>query len=214
MEKEYDAGVAYLKALKQPAAGAGVTGTKTEEHPGSNPTGANSGNRFHGTEKRRSLRYQCEGSIEMCEDGCDAHTWATFTDISLHGCYVEAESAYPKGTVLHMKLEANGVRVETRGHVRVTYPHLGMGIAFVETTAENTARLREMLMNVSRPSAIMGPGIASTLPSGKPLAAVPVIANPAAAVLALIEFFENRQMLMREDFLRLLRTSQGTNPMK
>lgn len=150
----------------------------------------------------------------MCEDGCDAHTWATFTDISLHGCYVEAESAYPKGTVLHMKLEANGVRVETRGHVRVTYPHLGMGIAFVETTAENTARLREMLMNVSRPSAIMGPGIASTLPSGKPLAAVPVIANPAAAVLALIEFFENRQMLMREDFLRLLRTSQGTNPMK
>ena len=55
----------------------------------------------------------------------------------------------------------------------------------------------------------MGPGIASTLPAPKPLEAVPPIANPTAAMLALIEFFENRQMLMREDFLRILRNSQG-----
>lgn len=145
----------------------------------------------------------------MCEDGCDAHTWATFTDISLHGCYVEAQAAYPKGTLLHIKLEANGVRVETQGDVRVSYPYLGMGIAFIETSAENTARLRELLMKVSRPSSLVGPGVASTLPTGKPLYATPLVANPAAAVLALIEFFENRQMLMREDFLRILRASQG-----
>ena len=223
MEKEYDAGVAYLKALKQPAsstagtgAGTGMsaaeTGTQTEEHLGSNLTGATSGNRFQGSEKRRSLRYQCEGSIEMREDGTAGHTWATFTDISLHGCYVEAQSAYPKGKALHIKLEAHGVRVETQGTVRVSYPYLGMGIAFVDTSQENTARLREMLMKVSRPSMLMGPGIASTLPSGKVLDAMPVISNPAAAVQALTEFFENRQMLMREDFLRILRTSQGTNP--
>jgi hypothetical protein len=209
MEKEYDAGVAYLKALKQPDASPAVTATQTEKPPGSNLASANSGIRFAATEKRRSLRYQCEGSIEMCEDGCDAHTWATFTDISLHGCYVEAQAAYPKGTALHMKLEANGVRVETKGDVRVSYPYLGMGIAFLDTSAENTARLRAMLMKVSRPLSLMGPGIASTLPAGKPLDAAPLIANPAAAMLALIEFFENRQMLMREDFLRILRASQG-----
>jgi hypothetical protein len=217
MEKEYESGVAYLKALKQPVtstAGAAAAGMQTEEHAGSNLAGATSGNRFQGSEKRRSLRYQCEGSIEMREDGTDGHTWATFTDISLHGCYVEAQSAYPKGTALHIKLEAHGVRVETRGTVRVSYPYLGMGIAFVDTSPENTARLREMLMKVSRPSMLMGPGIASTLPSSKPLDAMPVISNPAAAVLALTEFFQNRQMLMREDFLRILRTSQGTNPKK
>lgn len=217
MEQEYDSGVAYLKALKQPAtsaAGAAGTETHTEAHPGSDLTAAPSGNRFHGTEKRRSLRYQCEGSIEMREDSTDAHTWATFTDISLHGCYVEAQSAYPKGTALRIKLEAHGVRAETQGIVRVSYPHLGMGIAFVETSQENTARLREMLMKVSRPSMLMGPGIASTLPSGKPLDAMPIISNPAAAMQALTEFFENRQMLMREDFLRILRASQDTNPKK
>jgi PilZ domain len=211
MEKEYDAGVAYLKALKQPVAGATATGTLTEAHPGSVVT---PGNRFRGPEKRRSLRYQCEGSIEMCEDGSDAHTWARFTDISLHGCYVEAQEVYPKGTVLHLKLEANGVRVESKGNVRVTYPQLGMGIAFVETSQETSARLREMLMRVSPQSSLMGPGIASTLLSGAPLVAVPLIANPASAMLALIEFFENRQMLMREDFLRIVRMSQGLGTKK
>ncbi len=205
MEKEYDAGVAYLKALKQPATSA--TGTQTQDHP--TTPGPTSGSRFHGPEKRRSLRYQCEGSIEMREDGSEAHTWAIFTDVSLHGCYVEAQSIYPKGTTLHMKLEANGVRLEIQGNVRVSYPLLGMGIAFVEGSAENQAALREMMMKAPRPSAITGPGIASTLPAPKLLEAVPPIANPTAAMLALIEFFENRQMLMREDFLRILRNSQG-----
>ena len=66
------------------------------------------------------------------EDGRDVRTWATFSDVSLHGCYVEAQATYPVGTILHMKLEANGVRVETKGNVRVSYPYLGMGIAFVD----------------------------------------------------------------------------------
>jgi hypothetical protein len=41
------------------------------------------------------------------------------------------------------------------------------------------------------------------------LNAVPLITDPGAAVQALIEFFESRQMLMREDFLRIVRKSQA-----
>jgi hypothetical protein len=37
---------------------------------------------------------------------------------------------------------------------------------------------------------------------------LPTIADPAAAVQSLAEYFENRQMLMREDFLRIIRKSQ------
>jgi len=40
------------------------------------------------------------------------------------------------------------------------------------------------------------------------MAEVPLISDPAAAVQALMEFFENRQLLMREDFLRVLKKSQ------
>ena len=46
------------------------------------------------------------------------------------------------------------------------------------------------------------------------LDAAPTIGNPAAAVQALTEFFESRQMLMREDFVRILRKSQSTETKK
>jgi hypothetical protein len=95
--------------------------------------------------------------------------------------------------------------------VRVSYPYLGMGVAFVELSEANRAQLRQMLSQISRPSAITGPSIASTLPASGPLDAVPAIADPAAAMQALTEFFESRQMLMREDFLRILRKSQPTD---
>jgi hypothetical protein len=111
-----------------------------------------------------------------------------------------------------MKLEAKGVRLETQGNVRVSYPYLGMGIAFVEMSDENQSWVRELLATITRPTVIMGPGIASCFPAGAPLSALPTITNPQAALDALAEFFESRQMLMREDFPRILRQSQTTEP--
>lgn len=204
MAEEINEGAAYLVALKQ------STGTATATAPAKMSEAAMTSvaPEAKGAEKRRSPRYKCEGSVQICEDGCEVHTWASFTDVSLHGCYVEAQATYPVGTTLQMKLEANGVRFETQGVVRVTYPYLGMGIAFANISDENVSRLKQLLAVVSRPCVIMGPGIASSLPATDPLNAVPLITKPEAAVTALIEFFESRQILMRDDFLRILRKSQ------
>src|SRR5271169_7140093 len=101
MAQEADEGIAYLRALKQSVSPLGATAaapaheTGSEGHPGSGSTVADSGERFKGAEKRRSPRYKCEGSAELREDDCDVRTWATFSDISLHGCYVEAQATYP-----------------------------------------------------------------------------------------------------------------------
>lgn len=212
MAQEINEGSAYLLALRQSAGqSSSAAATPAREVPSVNvePSSAlPGGENFQGAEKRRSPRYKCEGSAEVREDGCDVRTWATFTDVSLHGCYVEAQATYPAGTLLHMKLEVNGIRVETMGTVRVSYPYLGMGIAFKEISEENQAHLRQLLSKLSHPCVIMGPGIASSLPAGAPLNGVPLISNPAAAVQAMVEFFESRQMMMREDFLRLLKKSQ------
>jgi hypothetical protein len=212
MEQEQNEGVAYLMALKQSRSSqssADAPGQETLPEAESELIPAGHDDRFQGAEKRRAPRYRCEGSAEMRAEGCDVRTWATFTDISLHGCYVEAQATYPAGSILHMKLDANSIRVETQGCVRVNYPYLGMGIAFVDMSDENRARLKQLLATISRPSVIMGPGIASSLPATEPLGAVPLISNPQAAVEALVEFFESCQMLMRDDFLRILRKSQN-----
>lgn len=217
MADETNEGVAYLRALKQSVAPTAATAAAParepvpEEHPHSTAPVADSGERFQGQEKRRSPRYKCEGSAELCADNCDVRTWATFKDVSLHGCYVEAQATYPVGTILRMKLEANDFRVETKGNVRVNYPYLGMGIAFVEMSEDNRAQLKGLLGTISRPTVVMGPQVASSLAGGGASLAVPLIADPAAALQALTDFFENRQVLMRDDFLRILRNSQRTD---
>jgi hypothetical protein len=111
-----------------------------------------------------------------------------------------------------MKLQANGFKIETMGSVRVNYPYLGMGIAFEEMSEENRANLKELLSSISRPCGIMGPGIASAIPAAGPPEEVPSVSNPEAAIHALLDFFETHQMLLREDFLRILRTSQAPKP--
>ena len=89
--------------------------------------------------------------------------------MSLHGCYVEAQATYPAGTTLHMKLEASGVRLETKGNVRVTYPYLGMGSPSSKCPKKALADCTRSLAKISRPTTIMGPGVASSLPAGGPL---------------------------------------------
>ena len=180
MAEEIKESVAYLVALKQSGSAAAAP-AEAKEARVPNASGAPEKT---GAEKRRSPRYKCEGSVKISEEGCEVATWASFTDVSLHGCYVEAQATYPVGTVLTMKLEANDVRFETKGVVRVTYPYLGMGIAFNDIS----------------------------LPATAPLNAVPSITKPEAVVSALLEFFESHQILMRDDFLRILRKSQGVIP--
>jgi hypothetical protein len=210
MPHESNPGAAYLQALKRadtlssdaPAAASGANSDPAHASSDGAPD-------HRGVEKRRSPRYKCDCSIEMKEDGCDVRTWATFTDISMNGCYVEAAATYPAGNSLMLKLEANGFQVNTKGTVRVNYPYLGMGIAFTEMSQDDHARLRSLLQTVARPSAIRGPGMVSSESTTGPLEPVPLISDPAAAVQALIRFFEDRQMLLHDEFLQILRASQA-----
>ncbi len=211
MAQESDEAVAYLRALKRPyGSPAGTAAAPALEKAAGGVTVVGGTDvRHSGPEKRRSVRYTCEGSVEIQEDGCDVHTWATFTDISLHGCYVETHATYPVGTPLHLRLEANAVRVECKAAaVRVTYPYLGMGISFVEMSDVDHTRLKELLATVSRPVRIMGPGFISTLPTCGPLENTIAIPDPAAAVTSLMAFFENRHMLTRDDFMKIIAKSQ------
>jgi hypothetical protein len=207
MTDEPDAGAAYLAALKQstrPQAG-GTAAAHAPEVPRppethTVPPGS--------ADKRKSPRYPCQGSAHIREIETGVAIWTTFTDISLHGCYVEATTTYPIGVMLALKLEANGFRVEATGEVRVAYPNLGMGISFNKMSDEDRERLRELVRSISRPSVILGGLVATRAPSTAPAETFPGVANPAATLQAMSNFFEDRHMMGREEFLRILRKSQ------
>jgi hypothetical protein len=217
MAQDTDEGLAYLQALKQSApAPASATASQykagsAERLPGGQELNSTGIQNFRGSEKRRSPRYKCEGSIEIFQEGSDLRTWATFTDISMHGCYVEATATFPIGTDVRIKLQIQGIQVQSKGKIRVTYPSLGMGIAFVEMSEEDRSRLKELLRAISRPSVILGASFASSAPARGPADPISLPADPAAALRALTEFFESRQLLMRDEFLSILRKSQPGN---
>lgn len=210
MAQEPDDSISYLVALKQGSIGAPPAAAhEPAQTPFSNAARSRVSpvsQRHSGPENRRSPRYKCEGSAEMRQEGIEMRTWATFTDISLHGCYVEATANYPVGTALQIKLEAHGLKIHAKGTVRVSYAYTGMGIAFTEISGEDLSRLGELLQLISRPSGSEANSTGSVL---KQSGSLPPITNAAAALKAIVQFFEERQILTREEFSRLLRKSPG-----
>lgn len=197
-------GASYLSALKRSGSpqAAGTAPARALD-----PAGSSLENRA-GAEKRRSPRYRCEGSAQLRDVEGGVATWATFTDISLHGCYVEATATYPMGSVLALKIDVSGFKVETRGEVRVVYPNLGMGIFFTTMSDADRERLRELLRSLSQPSVILSGGVPPRAPVVSRADALAAVTNPKAAIQAMVDFFEDRQMLSREEFFRLLRKNQ------
>ncbi len=214
MPDENDAGASYLAALKRsvapsttPQAGGAAAAPAPEPSPAAGaPSGAATST---GTaEKRKSARYRCQGSAHIREIDSGVAMWTTFTDISLHGCYVEATTTYRVGGLLAMKLDANGYRVEATGEVRVAYPNLGMGISFTTMSEEDRERLRQLVRSISRPSVIMTQPVIQRLPALPQVEALPPVADPRAALQAMMNFFADRHIMGREEFLRILRNSQ------
>jgi hypothetical protein len=225
MANENDAGAAYLASLRQSttptSAGAGAARAPVPG-PTPGPTNIDAGSAVPATttntsaEKRRSPRYRCTGNARLQETSSSAPAWATFADISMHGCYIETSVPLRLGTTLGLKLEANGVRVEVTGEVRVVYPGLGMGISFTSVSTEDRARLQRLVRSISPPSVIVPsfprPSQAAAspaLPTPAPRSDVPPAApNPAATLQAIQKFFENRHVMGREEFLKILRRGQ------
>ena len=212
MPEQNDIGASYLAALKR-SSNFEATGTaRASDSPPPTKTpplkAVAPGRTGPVPEKRRSPRYRCQGSAHLREVQSGVATWATFSDISLHGCYVEAAAGYPPGSTLTLRIEVNNFRVEAMGEVRVTYPGLGMGISFTQIADEDRARLRELVRSISQPSVIMGARPADRATITPSSACLPAVANPSAALQAIQKFFEDRHVMGREEFIRILRKSQ------
>jgi len=136
-------GADYLRRLKQDESHA-------RPFPESSPESAPAEPATPG-ERRRNPRYKCEGSATFHVQGTDVRTWGTFTDLSISGCYIELKATFPVGAMVDLELEIDGLRAELKGEVRVSYPFLGMGVAFCDMTVQSHQQIEAMIDTV-RPS--------------------------------------------------------------
>ncbi len=153
-------------------------------------------------EKRLYPRFKCEGSLELKTEGASLHTWASFTDVSASGCYVEIMTTFPVGTVMHLRLGMHGFLVETNAVVRATYPFLGMGIQFTDLSDDNFEQLRLML------DSLAGAFAKRLQMPERPGLKLPPITEPERVIDALAKFFETKASLSTDEFIRLVQDSQ------
>ncbi|HEY1272866.1 MAG TPA: PilZ domain-containing protein [Terriglobales bacterium] len=162
------------------------------------------------SERRRHPRYRCSGSAQLRKKTSTVHTWGTFTDISLGGCYIEMQATFPPDTEMELVLELNGARVEMQAVVRVTYPFLGMGLAFTGISDPERVHLEEMIATLAAPpiSPQLGPRVERGSDSSGHEIVLPVIVDAASALNTLIKFFQKADRMTRGEFLDLIRQSQ------
>jgi hypothetical protein len=185
-----------------------MNGVKSAEaNPGIAIIPTEDSSRIPTLERRRDIRYKCNGNAEFHTEGIDVPTRAAVSDISRSGCYVELQATSQVDTSVDMLITVNGIGVRVKGIVRTSYPLLGMGIAFTEISKEAQVQLEELILSCS--------GGTSPLPSAtnaaQPVAAVPdllMIMDAGAALNALARFFQNNQTLTRSEFSLLVSKSQ------
>jgi hypothetical protein len=197
-------GADYLRRLKADTERPSLT-----PFPASTPASAEGEGRPASSEnpqeRRRSPRYKCEGSAEFRVGGTDVRTWGTFTDLSIHGCYIEMTATFPVGSKVELMLELNGLRVEVNGEVRVSYPFLGIGVVFRDVSPESARILQSMVGNLLAQQRKASGAPAPERPSQT---AAPQIANPAAALQSIADYFESHPILTKSDFLQMIRQNQ------
>ena len=193
-------GVDYLRRLKG-SAPEGAPADAVARSGGEAPAAADS---VAWIDRRKSPRLRCSGSAEVRTDGSDVCRWGTVTDISLHGCYVEMNTTFPVGTKVDLVLKSFGIRIETPGEVRASYPSLGMGICFAEIEPVQQMQLKQLLAALSGRSAV-STGISDQENSVKDALAA---ADPKAFLDEITEFFQKNQLLSRTEFQQIAKRAR------
>jgi hypothetical protein len=190
-----DEGVDYLRRLKGAPADALAPGG------GEAPAAAKS---VAWKERRQSPRLRCSGSAEFRTEASDVRIWGTVTDVSLHGCYVEMNTTFPIGTKVDLVLKSFGIRIETPGTVRASYPFLGMGISFAEIEPVQQLHLKDLLAALAGRSAVSN-GISAQENNMKDTLRS---ADPKAFLDEITEFFQKNQLLSRNEFHQIAKRAR------
>lgn len=103
-----------------------------------------------GKNRRQAERFPCAGTIEVNSNQSKFPLWATISDVSSGGCYVETRTPMPLETPLEMSMKISGSHFQARGVVRTMHPMVGMGVAFLSmNSSADQEFLRSLLAQLS-----------------------------------------------------------------
>jgi hypothetical protein len=96
--------------------------------------------------KQRSVR-RCPlvASAEVTELGSETKLSVRTSELGLGGCYIDTLNPFPEGTRVQLRLLRDNGVFETKAKVVYAHPGFGMGLAFIEMTANQRTILESWL---------------------------------------------------------------------
>jgi hypothetical protein len=102
-----------------------------------------------GHERRRSPRYPLIADAEIVELRSNVPLSAKTSDVSLLGCFMNAECSLPTGTEIRVQLKRHNTTFTSLGVIARAQP-MGMGVSFSNVKKDQQDVLLKWLAEVSR----------------------------------------------------------------
>jgi len=96
-------------------------------------------------ERRRFPRFKAAVPIALSPEGASVASRTETSELSLKGCYVEANFTLAVGTKLQVELWVGDEKLTANAVVATHHPGFGNGFEFFDMSAEDEARLKRFL---------------------------------------------------------------------
>jgi PilZ domain len=120
------------------------------------------------TEKRWHTRFECSGGASVRAEGPGYPIHGQVKDIAQGGAYIETLTPITVNTEVFVKMNVEGVAIESPGVVRTSYPMVGMGISFQNMSPENQEKINSIIQSIrnrsTSPKNLTEPAFASGIP--------------------------------------------------
>jgi hypothetical protein len=95
--------------------------------------------------QRQAPRFSCVSNLHVTYEGHSDEIALRPPDISIRGMFINTTRTFPQGAVLNVdfRLTRTGVEIHSRGEVRYCLPGVGVGVEFVQLSAEVLAAIEE-----------------------------------------------------------------------
>ena len=100
-------------------------------------------------ERRRYSRYPFTAIVEAVEIKSQVRIIGRTSDLSLGGCYVDATSSFPAGSVVRMRITKDTSTIELDATVVYSLVDMGMGVKFADFTPEQNRIMEKWVGELS-----------------------------------------------------------------
>ena len=138
--------------------------------------------------RRQAERVNCRvaADVSMINGAAQAYAW--LSDISVKGCYLQMITPFAVGSEINISIYAVNLAKESplvlRATVRTSHPMVGMGIEFVEVSAEDKPRIQIVVEQLRGKVAVAEKDSAAWTPATTPIA--PPVSTPPTAFAPLL----------------------------